>query len=96
MPRYLLFVSHVKGVHTNMNVQMNLKTTLYPMVAQLWPSVLMPDKRDQDLLLPVGEKLIIMLQETGYMHIQATKPQTVGGYLSRSIDENLTCMEMSH
>ena len=64
-----------------MNAQLTPKVILYPFLAQLWPSVLMPDPQEQKLLLPAGEKLAYLLQESGYMHIQATKPQTVGGYL---------------
>ncbi|XP_041472191.1 epoxide hydrolase 1-like [Lytechinus variegatus] len=74
----IMYPSNVKGYHANMGAQSNLKSFLYPILGQYLPSIFLPDKRDQERLLPVTDRMLDLLQESGYMHIQATKPQTAG------------------
>ncbi|XP_071478170.1 epoxide hydrolase 1-like [Diadema antillarum] len=74
----LIFPGNVKGIHTNMAVTMSMKSVVYPFIAGYFPSLLMPNKEEQDRFLPASQMWLFLLQETGYMHIQATKPDTVG------------------
>jgi hypothetical protein len=39
------------------------------MASAMFPSLLL-DKKDRSKILPFGEKLIFLLKETGYLHIQ--------------------------
>ncbi len=47
------------------------------MLGSLWPSMLMPADKVH-LVYPLGAKFIHIIQETGYLHLQATKPDTIG------------------
>ena len=51
----------------------NLKLIL----GSLWPSMLMPSDKVH-LVYPLLPKYAYILQETGYAHLQATKPDTIG------------------
>jgi len=78
-----LYPHHVRGLHLNMMPGITpgslLKTILAKNVAGL--KYLIVDEEDQAKdLFPLG----YLLQETGYMHIQGTKPDTVGVGLSTS------------
>jgi len=57
----------------------NLKLIL----GSLWPSMLMPSDKVH-LVYPLLPKYAYILQETGYAHLQATKPDTIGMALSDS------------
>lgn len=50
---------------------------VYLMVSSLYPSLFM-DKELSDKLFPLSDFFSNLLLEMGYMHIQATKPDTVG------------------
>lgn len=43
------------------------------------PAGLVIAAEDQHKLYPLGEFLNMFAEETGYFHIQATKPDTIGG-----------------
>lgn len=47
------------------------------MLGSLWPSLLMPADKVH-LTYPLSSRFLHIIQETGYFHIQATKPDTVG------------------
>lgn len=72
-----LFPHQVIGYHSNF-------CTLWTPLAMLKGAVagLMPDrfvaKRYRDFHFPVSEKLGFLVQEAGYYHLQATKPDTIG------------------
>ncbi|XP_043286276.1 juvenile hormone epoxide hydrolase 2-like [Venturia canescens] len=72
-----LFPQHVLGVHSNMCVVLSsnvlLKTALYAIAPSLAVA-----KEDESLMYPLKGKLMRHVEETGYFHIQATKPDTVG------------------
>lgn len=74
----IMYPSNVKGYHANMAAQSSLKSFLYPFLGQYLPSIFLPDPRDQEQLLPFKDLIVGLLLETGYMHIQSTKPQTAG------------------
>ncbi|XP_052865137.1 juvenile hormone epoxide hydrolase 2-like isoform X1 [Anopheles cruzii] len=72
-----LFQTDVLGVHLNMcSVQTSLS---YPktFIAGLKPNWFV-DEQYIDYYFPFGSKFLGILEETGYLHIQATKPDTIG------------------
>ena len=49
------------------------------------PSLILDDPvKDYKKLYPIQDQLYFMMRESGYMHIQATKPDTVGAALHDS------------
>lgn len=53
------------------------------MTAALFPNLVL-DAKDYAKVVPLGEKFGYLMQESGYMHLQATKPDTVGIGLTAS------------
>jgi len=79
-----LFPENVKGIHINMNsAQPTAKHYLKQFVGSYFPSLFYP-KIESDKIFPLGKNFKNLLEETGYFHIQATKPDTVGFALSDS------------
>ncbi|XP_043424575.1 epoxide hydrolase 1 [Prionailurus bengalensis] len=76
--------SHVKGLHLNMAFILNGRIlTLF--LARHCPRLFGFTQRDMELMLPFKEKIFYRpLRESGYMHIQSTKPDTVGCALNDS------------
>nr|QHB21920.1 juvenile hormone epoxide hydrolase 2 [Colaphellus bowringi] len=78
-----LFPEKILGVHSNMcavNTPLsNLKMFLY----SYYPSGIV-EKKHEHLVYPRTEKIFDLLLETGYLHLQATKPDTVGVALRES------------
>lgn len=58
-----------------------LGTQLRTMVGSLYPSLIC-DAGEEKLIYPMWDKFAFLLEESGYMHIQATKPDTVGKWKS--------------
>ena len=74
----LIFYYHrVIGLHVNMLASITPMGNIGLGLGSLWPSLLMPADKVH-LVYPLGSKLIHVLQETGYLHLQATKPDTIG------------------
>ncbi|MPC92639.1 Juvenile hormone epoxide hydrolase [Portunus trituberculatus] len=48
------------------------------MLGSLLPAGLVVDAKDQHKVYPLGKKISMFLRETGYLHIQSTKPDTIG------------------
>ena len=51
--------------------------SLKAFIGSFFPSLVI-EKEHQHLLYPLSEKLETLLRETGYLHLQATKPDTLG------------------
>ena len=86
---YLLFSMSsrcVKGLHVNMIfIQQNFKTLLSLILAPYLPFLVGFTREDVRRLFPFFEKNVWeMLRESGYLHIQATKPDTAGGHVHKS------------
>ncbi|KAJ8020962.1 Epoxide hydrolase 1 [Holothuria leucospilota] len=80
----LFFPQYVRGHHINMA---NVQPPLFPLrllVGSFFPSLVITEERDQKKFFPVKDRIIGMLRETGYAHIQGTKPDTVGHGLTDS------------
>nr|XP_021535181.1 epoxide hydrolase 1 [Neomonachus schauinslandi] len=76
--------SHVKGLHLNMAFVLN-PGTLTLLLGRRFPRFFGYTQRDIELLYPFKEKVFYsLMRESGYMHIQGTKPDTVGCALNDS------------
>lgn len=65
----------------NMAVLSRSIYTLTPLLGKRFGRFLGYTERDIELLYPFKEKVFNnLMRETGYLHIQATKPDTVGKY----------------
>jgi len=79
-----IYPHRIRGLHLNMLGGVESGTAnLMMMLGSFWPSMLMPSDKTH-LVYPLLSKYAFVLQETGYMHLQATKPDTVGVALSDS------------
>jgi len=72
------FPENVLGYHSNMCTAMTTYGAIKQAIAGLWPSYFIEEEKYIEWAYPSGPKNLQLLQESGYMHIQATKPDTVG------------------
>lgn len=73
-----LYPDKVIGMHSNMcfvNSPLQLTKTF---IGSYFPSLVGIPKEHEDYLYPMSEKYSFLILEMGYMHLQATKPDTVG------------------
>ncbi|XP_043286277.1 juvenile hormone epoxide hydrolase 1 [Venturia canescens] len=75
-----MFPDLVIGSHMNMCYINNAKTTVYKLVASYYPSLIVSDEY-ASRMFPLKDHLSFLLRESGYMHLQATKPDTIGNSL---------------
>lgn len=76
-----LFPENVIGYHSNMCSSMSLGSTIKGFLISLYPSFFIPEEYVH-FVFPMSEKFSYLIEETGYLHIQATKPDTIGNYQS--------------
>lgn len=72
-----LYPEKILGLHSNMCAISTLKSNLKLLLYSFYPTLIIK-KEYVDRVYPLIGKFIERLGETGYMHIQATKPDTVG------------------
>jgi len=78
-----LYHENVMGIHLTMCSSMHSRTTLKMFLGSLAPEYFF-SKHEQANLAPLSKTFKFINRESGYMHIQATKPDTVGVGLSNS------------
>lgn len=69
-----MFPNQVLGFHTSFPVNLSKLAQLAWIATEMWQSIMNGDAN----MSPVGNKLATFLQESGYLHLQATKPDTIG------------------
>ncbi|XP_068397850.1 epoxide hydrolase 1 isoform X1 [Eschrichtius robustus] len=79
-----LVPSHVKGLHLNMAFILRNFYTLTLLLGWRFGRLFGYTKRDMELMSPLKKIFFNLVRETGYMHIQSTKPDTVGCALNDS------------
>lgn len=79
-----LFPENVLGYHSNMCVMQTPLAIMKSIVASFMPEKFLPSRFFHDHHFPLSEKLKFYLEESGYFHIQATKPDTIGTALLTS------------
>ncbi|KAJ4438982.1 hypothetical protein ANN_14936, partial [Periplaneta americana] len=78
-----LFPKSVLGLHSNMCFANSFTATLKRFLGSFWPSLIV-DEAYVDKMYPLGKHFAGLLEESGYMHLQASKPDTVGVALRNS------------
>ncbi|CAL7939638.1 unnamed protein product [Xylocopa violacea] len=81
----VLFPEKTFGVHLNMCSAMTLKNIFWTFIGGYFPSLLGVNE-NYSIYFPVGRILSHMIEESGYFHLQATKPDTIGAALTSSPD----------
>jgi len=81
-----LYPKRVRGLHSNMCIPAGGKSTIKLMLGSLYPSLFMSPEEASVTYAKDGEqgRFSTILEESGYMHLQATKPDTAGVGLSNS------------
>lgn len=79
----ILFPQHVLGMHSNLCITYGKWALLKEILYSYLPSCLSPSGNFERRMSPKKE-LFAFLTETGYFHIQATKPDTIGVGLNDS------------
>ncbi|CAH0687035.1 unnamed protein product [Chilo suppressalis] len=72
-----LFPKEVIGYHANLVLLVSPTITFFELLGSIYPPLVV-DSKQANRMYPPSEKFSFLLEETGYFHIQATKPDTVG------------------
>jgi len=75
--KLVIFFFRILGVHTNLCMVSTPKAHLLTLLGSIYPSLLV-EKDKQHLVYPWSKKFFDLIEESGYFHIQATKPDTIG------------------
>ncbi|GBP32301.1 Juvenile hormone epoxide hydrolase [Eumeta japonica] len=78
-----LFPEDILGHHTNMPFVRQSCTMLRTLIGSVFPSFVVEEKY-AERMYPLSKHYSFLLEETGYFHLQATKPDTVGVALTDS------------
>jgi juvenile hormone epoxide hydrolase len=78
-----VYPENVIAAQSNLCISMTVRGSLSYVAATLLPSLFMSEE-EKSFVLPFPKMLSYMARETGYAHIQATKPDTVGVGLTHS------------
>ncbi|KAK7791256.1 hypothetical protein R5R35_005580 [Gryllus longicercus] len=73
----ILFPNSVLGYHSNMCFVNSPLATVKQIISSIWPSLFIDEDKISNFR-SFGERLMYLLEETGYMHLQSTKPDTIG------------------
>lgn len=74
-----LFPEEVLGFHTNFVVNFNPLTSIIQAFGSIMPSFIV-EKQFEDRIYPLSKKIPFWLEESGYLHLQMTKPDTIGRF----------------
>ncbi|XP_063386792.1 juvenile hormone epoxide hydrolase-like [Cydia fagiglandana] len=77
-----LFPNEVLGFHSSMPLTLAKPSVLARVLGAVWPTFI--DAHHWRKMYPLKEKLEFLIDETGYSHLQATKPDTIGIALNES------------
>lgn len=78
-----LFPENVIGYHSNMCSSMSTSSIVKGFIASLYPSLFIAPEH-YDFFYPSSEKFSFLIEESGYFHLQASKPDTVGTALAHN------------
>jgi len=78
-----LFPKSALGVQSNMCFVNSVSSNVKRFIGSFWPTLIV-DEAHVDKLYPLGKHFADIMEEMGYMHLQATKPDTVGVALRNS------------
>lgn len=72
-----LFPENILGQHSNMCAISTPSSTFKAMIGSFFPEWF-AGKDHAHQMYPLGDHFLTLLEEMGYLHLQATKPDTVG------------------
>jgi len=78
-----LYPKNVLGLHLNSCASMHPRANLRRMIASFYPQMFM-SAEEEKMYFPFSKLFSLIIRETGYMHLQWSKPDTVGVGLSNS------------
>lgn len=73
-----LFPENVLGYHSNFITIRTPLAIIKTTIASFFPSYFIEDKEKISWAYPFTPRFFMLMQETGYFHIQGTKPDTIG------------------
>ncbi|XP_060654451.1 juvenile hormone epoxide hydrolase 1-like [Drosophila nasuta] len=76
-----LYPDNVLGYHSNLCNNLSPKSQVKGLLAGILPSLFAPSGFE-DFFFPRSKELKYLIEESGYFHLQATKPDTIGSALS--------------
>ncbi|ALC42559.1 Jheh3, partial [Drosophila busckii] len=79
-----LYPQNVLGYHSNMCVMNSPLSMLKAVYTHYFPHKVLANRMFYEHHVPLEERYKTLLTETGYFHIQATKPDTIGAALDSS------------
>lgn len=74
----IIFPENVIGVHSNLCFVNTPLSNLKLFLGSYFPSLVTSNKEEQEKMFPVSRTFSFMILESGYMHLQSTKPDTIG------------------
>lgn len=80
-----LFPKEVLGFHTNLPANFSKYAFLTWILGSVWPSFVAGEHEDK--MYPLADKIKFFLEEFGYMHLQITKPDTIGELICSNFKE---------
>ncbi|XP_068624204.1 juvenile hormone epoxide hydrolase-like [Battus philenor] len=78
-----LFPQDVLGFHTNMPLTSSSSSFLVPLIGAIYPSLLFKPN-EVERMYPLKDFYSMIMEELGYFHLHATKPDTIGIALTDS------------
>ncbi|XP_025074005.1 LOW QUALITY PROTEIN: juvenile hormone epoxide hydrolase 1-like [Pogonomyrmex barbatus] len=79
-----LFPDNILGTHSNMCMTSMTKSNIFWTFLGSYIPSLVVESEYSNRMYPLGEHYSRLLEETGYMHIQASKPDTIGTTVAAS------------
>ncbi|KAG7167973.1 Epoxide hydrolase 1-like [Homarus americanus] len=79
-----MYPNNTLGVHLNMISVRTNAVSLKMILGAYLPAGVLVAKEDQDKIYPLSNLYSMILRESGYAHLQATKPDTIGAALNQS------------
>lgn len=78
------FPEHIMGYHSNMCSVMSPWANVKQFVSSYYPKYFVDDEKHVEYYYPIMNNMLELLKESGYMHIQSTKPDTIGTALTNN------------
>ena len=76
----ILFPDNILGLHSNFGFSFNRRVLFKMMLGSICPSLVV-EKKYEHMMYPLSTRFQMMLTESGYFHIQATKPDSIGTWI---------------
>lgn len=75
------FPKEVLGFHSNSLVDLSPMPMIKWLLGSLWPSLFVEEEVVKRMY-PLKDRIEVLFWESGYVHLQGTKPDTIGKYVS--------------